>query len=227
MKNAYLIVGAVLAAGTANAGGFNPPTVEASPVVVSTPAPYSWAGAYVGGNLNYGEAKAKAAGEFGSELSSEGISKTLAKPDGMSAALRAGYDWQFGNVIAGLGGEYNLGQYKSGLSGMWGDELPDVDVKVKNVATLFARLGYAFDDHWMGYGLLGYSWGKGKISGYGESESVDLDGMSYGLGVSYAIDQKWSAYGEYTFTDFGKVDKTDGNLKAELQQIKLGVNYRF
>lgn len=225
LKTFSCVIGALCLAGAAHAGGYTAPAVETAPapVVMAPVAPvYSWAGAYVGGNVNYGSGKLKPAGE----LATFGLGD-FAKPDGVSAALRAGYDWQFGKIVAGLGGEYNFGQYKDGVSAAYLGDLPSVDAKIKQVGTVFGRVGYAFNDQWMGYGLLGYSWGKVKFSGSGVSESYNLDGMTYGLGLAYAINQNWSAYGEYTFTDFGKVSGTEGNLKADLQQIKLGVNYRF
>lgn len=231
MKKILLIItGVVSLAGLANAGGFTAPAFEVAPVrpdeMAREPA-LSWAGAYVGGNLNYGAGKVTAAGDLGKSLTADGFNRNFAKPNGGAVGLRAGYDWQFGQFVAGLGGEYSLGQYKSKFSGVYKSEYPGAEVKFRNVATVFARAGYVFADNWMGYGLLGYSRADGKASGYGGSESKSLNGMTLGVGLAYAIDQNWSAYGEYTYTDFGKVSGTSGNVKAELKQFQVGVNYRF
>ena len=135
----------------------------------------------------------------------------------------------------GLGGEYNLGKFDGGLSGDYGaivDEIGgDVNVEVKKAATIFARGGYAVNDNLLAYGLLGYTWADGNesasLDGVSESDSVDLDGVTVGLGAEYRFNPNWSGYAEYTHTDFGKVERTDGTLKASLQQVKIGVNYRF
>lgn len=208
-----------------NADSINSPVADNALFAYSTP--YSWAGISVGGNLNYGQSKVKDVGDLGAGILSPGDSRTVAKPDGVSIAMRAGYDWQIGRFVAGLGGEYNVGSYSSGLSGAYRAYYPDMEVKVQNFGTVYGRLGYAFDDHWLGYGLLGYSWGKGKFSGDGMDQSLRLNGVTYGVGLAYAFTPKWSAYLEYAFTDFGKIGNTGGDLKADLQQIKLGLSYRF
>lgn len=229
MKNVLVVATSLVGLGTAaSAGGLAAPVVEPV-VVVATYAPVaSWEGAYLGGNLNYGKGKLKANGELADELSEFGLGKTLSKPNGTSFAIRGGYDWQFGQVVAGLGVEYNLGHYKKGQHDI-GDEISVDSIKLKNVGTLFGRVGYAFDQNWMGYGLLGYSWGKveAQDSDDGSKSKNNLNGTTIGLGLAYKIDDNWSAYGEYAYTNFGKVKDTDGDLKATLQQVKLGVNYRF
>ncbi|WP_406870878.1 outer membrane beta-barrel protein [Thioclava sp. 'Guangxiensis'] len=229
----YVIFGGAalaLSSTVAFAGGYTTPVVEAAPVATAVVAPVAdWSGAYVGGNVNYGSASIDATGDLGDLLEAFGADKTLAEPDGASAALRAGYDWQFGQTVLGLGGEYNFGKYKSGLANGYDAFVgEDVDFEIKNVAAIFARAGYAFNDKFMAYGLLGYSWGKleASVDGLG-SEEEDLDGVTIGLGGEYLINDKWSAYGEYAYTDFGDIDNTEGNVEADLHQIKAGVNYRF
>lgn len=227
-----------LAAPAAVAGGYVAPVVDVAPVIVAPAAVIgSWQGAYVGANVNWGKAKLKAAGDLGSWLADYNISRTLIEPDGVSGAIRAGYDWQFGNGVVGLGAEYNVGKYKEGISGPLDDYYSGhVDVDVKRAATLFARAGYAVNDNFLAYGLLGYTWAKGHASvtvsdSFGVVDSakasVDLDGVTAGLGAEYRFNSNWSGYAEYAYTDFGKVKDTDGNLKATMQQIKVGVNYRF
>lgn len=231
---------ASFAAGTAFAGGYVAPVVDVEPVVAVVAAPASWAGGYVGANLNYGKGKLKANGDL-AELADEfGIGSTLLKPDGVSGALRAGYDWQNGAAVYGLGAEYNLGKYKDSrdLTVALNPDAPEdietvgsINAEIKNMATIFARAGYAFNDQFMAYGLLGYSRAKANASfaveDGGESYSRTVSGATYGIGAEYRINQNWSSYAEYTHTDFGKVKDTDGLLKLEVDQVKLGVNYRF
>ena len=118
---------AALAAAPALAGGYVAPVADVEPVVAVTPAPIvgTWAGGYVGANLNYGKAEFDPSDDF-------------AEPDGANFALRGGYDWQRGNGVFGLGAEYNLAKYE--------DDFDGVDTELKNVGTVFVRAGYAFSE---------------------------------------------------------------------------------
>ncbi len=188
------------------------------------PAP-AWTGGYVGGNISYGFGSLDANDEAASFLSDEGFSDNLSEPDGVSAALRAGYDWQFGRGVFGLGAEYNFGSYDGDGEGILADS--GVEVEIQDMATIFARGGYLVQDNFLAYGLLGYSKAKGEVSLDGDSLSEDLDGVTIGFGGEYMFTQNWTGYAEYSYTDFGDVDNTEGLLEADLQQIKFGVNYRF
>lgn len=227
-----------LAAAPAFAGGYVAPVVDVEPVVV-TPAPIvgTWTGGYVGANLNYGKAKFSGSEDVFDDDVLDGTLTYSTKPDGGNAALRAGYDWQRGNGVFGLGAEYNFAKYK----GDYTETFTPVDetamsltgeARLKDVGTVFLRAGYAFNDQLMAYGLLGYSWGKVEASAvvdgpdpevFAFSESVD--GPTVGLGAEYRFNPNWSGYAEYAYTDFGKIGDTNDKLK--LDQVKLGVNFRF
>ena len=218
-----------LAAAPAFAGGYVAPVVDVEPVVV-TPAPIiaAWTGGYVGANLNYGKTNSvtQAYGGF-----PEGLST---RPDGASAALRGGYDWQRGNGVFGLGAEYNFGKYEDDIKftqGVNGDASTDTrgEARLKNLGMIFVRAGYAFNDQTMAYGLLGYSHGKAEVEGtlfdVAFSESETVKGPTLGIGAEHRFNENWSGYAEYAHTRFGTV----GNLneKLKLDQVKLGVNFRF
>lgn len=238
MKKLSIFAGAIsLASATSSlAGGTVAPVVEVQPVVVA-PAnlPTTWTGGYVGANINYGQSELEAVDDLSDFLSDEGLSSTLAEPDGTSAAIRAGYDWQAGRGVFGLGAEYNVGKYEGGLSGEYGDALDFVgasaDIEVKNAATIFARAGYLVNDSFLAYGLLGYTRAKAELSasfeGETESGSETLSGATFGIGGEYKFGPRWSAYAEYAYTDFGDLEDTDGQLEADLSQVKFGANFRF
>ncbi len=218
------------------AGGPVTPVMEPQPIAVAIPAAVgSWTGGYLGGNLSFGKGKVTAEGAAAQALANQGEGNTLAKPDGASAAIRGGYDWQFGNVVLGLGAEYNVGKYKSGLDGAFGalanSGNVDVNVEMKNTATVFARVGYAVNDQFLAYGLVGQTRTKGSVTasngGQSLSESRTLKGTTFGIGGEYRITPRVSTYVEYNHTDFGSVPDTDGLAKAKLGQVKLGANFRF
>lgn len=230
-RNISLAIASFLIASPAFAGSLAPVYTEPTPMV---PAPMpmmtpAWTGGYVGANLNYGEANVDAAGEAGDFLTGLGLSETLSKPDGWGGSVRAGYDWQMGQGVFGLGVEYNFGELTGDLDPTLTTALgePDTSVVLDEMATVFARAGYAVNDQFLAYGLLGYSRATGTFSTAAGSESEDLDGYTAGLGGEYKFTQNWSTYLEYTYTDFGTVSDTDGNLEIDLHQVRLGVNYRF
>ena len=201
-----------LAAAPAFAGGYVAPVVDVEPVVV-TPAPIiaAWTGGYVGANLNYGKTNTL---EWGDALS--------ARPDGANGALRAGYDWQRGNGVFGLGAEYNFTKYKDDIT-VEGDVFGES--RLKDLGMVFVRAGYAFNDQTMAYGLLGYSHGKLELSDGFDSVSETVKGPTVGIGAEHRFNENWSGYAEYAHTRFGTVDIVD--QKVKLDQVKLGVNFRF
>jgi len=239
--NAKFAITAIVAAAigsSASAGGFINPVVNSQPAPVQPVTAMTvsdWSGAYVGANINYGTGELNAIGELGDLASDAGVDRTISEPDGTSGAIRAGYDWQAGNAVFGLGAEYNVGKYKAGFRGELGDAVDTIgasaEVEIKDTATVFARAGYLVSPNFLAYGLLGYTRAKGEANasfeGESESGSVTLSGATFGLGGEYKFSSNWSGYAEYAYTDFGDVRDTDGNLEADLSQIKLGVNYRF
>lgn len=230
-RNISLAIASFLIASPAFAGSLAPVYTEPAPMV---PAPMpmmtpAWTGGYVGANLNYGEASADATGADGDTLSLLGLSSTLSEPDGWGGSVRAGYDWQMGQGVFGLGFEYNFGELTGDVDGEGAPVLGvDGTLVIDEMATVFARAGYAVSDQFLAYGLLGYSRASSTATDLaGGTESRDLDGYTAGLGGEYKFTQNWSTYLEYTYTDFGTVSGTDGNLEVDLHQVRLGVNYRF
>lgn len=240
MRNSVsLFALAMLISAPAFAGGSAEPVIEPAPVVVVAAPALDWSGGYVGASVNWGNSAVDATGYAASVLSEYGVGSTLSEPSGVSGAIRAGYDWQRGQGVFGIGGEYNFANYDAGLDsgvvdfvdGELGD-LSSVTVSVKNMATIFGRAGYAMNDQFLAYGLLGYTWADGEVVYDGGSESRNLDGVTLGVGGEYKFGNNWSAFGEYDYTNFGTIENTDSyirdsNLEADINVFKIGVNYRF
>ena len=216
---------AVLFSSPVLAGDLVAPVMEQPVIAAEQPVFQTWTGGYIGGNINYGFGSLDANDDLASLLTTNGFSDNLSEPNGVSGALRAGYDWQFGRGLFGLGAEYNFGSYDGDGEGILAGS--GVDVEIQDMATIFARGGYLVKDNFLAYGLLGYSQAEGEVSLGGDSVSEDLDGVTIGFGGEYMFTENWTGYAEYSYTDFGDVDNTDGQLEADLQQIKFGVNYRF
>lgn len=200
----YLLTAAILplTAMAALAGGVNPPIIEPTPQPIA-PAPVltfgNWEGGYAGANVNWGK---------------NPIDGLLNDPDGVSGAIRGGYDWQMNQTVFGLGAEYDFGKLK-------GDDGPAAEARVGKAGTVFARLGYDAGA-WLPYALAGYTWADAEVG----PVKANIDGYTLGLGVERKFTPNWSGYGELSYTDFGDVPEF-GGASIDSQKIKLGVNYRF
>lgn len=211
-----------MTASTALAGGYVAPVIE-QPVVISPSVREAsdWAGFYLGANVNNGQVKLE--NDVGTKLK------------GTLGAVRAGYDWQIGRAVVGLGGEYNFGKYDGSIivpPPFPGASFPATYVKIEQVATVFARAGYVFNDKLLAYGLVGYT--RGKLTNFfeeGAGAPEDIyshkeSALTLGLGAEYRFSEIWSGYAEYAHTKFDKTND-DWEIEHDLSQIKLGVNYRF
>ncbi len=177
-------------------------------------------------------------------------------PDGAFAGATAGFNRQWGTVVAGIEGELGyLGLRGSAIDPngaiMFGT--PDTETSFRSdfYAGLSGRLGLA-----AGPALL-YVKGGGALlrakastidpcvappAGCGTGlltmrGSKTMLGWSVGAGAEWAFDPRWSAKAEYQYFDFGKIDTAGGsNVPGEFYRqsidviahtVRLGVNYRF
>jgi outer membrane immunogenic protein len=193
-------------------------------------APRNWEGAYVGGSIQYGHVEALAIDGWADWIDSfyKGAKgHVLGNPDGVTASVRAGYDAQFGALVLGAGLEYFIGSYE----GPFVDQ-PDSSGVMRNLLTVFGRVGIDAGPI-MPYALAGLTLGEGEYNGKFTNPMVthhlqdDLSGYSLGLGAEIRLHENWTAHVEYVHTDFGKRAAFEDNMVIDLDQIKLGLNYRF
>jgi outer membrane immunogenic protein len=223
---------------------------------VTAPSATSWTGFYVGGNAGYG---------FGHETGNESFpfsfmgfsgffsaqSFSLA-PAGAAAGLQAGYNWQSGNWVAGLEGDWDWTHQTDSISISGGTPATNINgggltiaPTLQWLATLRGRLGYTRDS-WLWYVTGGGAWG-----GLAEADSLSLSpttvpasfthalgGWTAGVGVEKDLGGHWSAKLEYLYIDLGQVTDaisitfpptvTDTiNQHVTDHLIRGGVNYRF
>ncbi|MFC0278829.1 outer membrane protein [Falsigemmobacter intermedius] len=188
----------VATAGAALAGGVAAPVME--PVIAPVVVAAAPVGAWQGGYAGANLSWGKVGIDGYDDL------------DGAGIALRGGYDWQNGNTVFGLGADYDFGKQKADFVG--GEQA------LKNAGTVFARLGYDANG-WLPYASLGYTWAKME----GPVVNENVDGYTIGLGVERKFTPNWAGYAEISHTDFGNIDAL--GVDADMQKIKLGVNYRF
>jgi outer membrane immunogenic protein len=207
--------------------------VKARPMPVA--AAYNWTGFYVGAHAGYGWADKDWRAPFDPPFNAGSHTAT-----GWLAGLQLGGNYQIGNWVLGLEGQYSWADIN-------GDHISRLDLadrlgtQVSWLATVTGRVGYAFDRTLI-YGKGGVAWIRDK---YTKVDLGILEGLAHetrtgwvaGVGVEYAFLNNWSVKLEYNYMDFGTnrlslINPTGGapdifDIKQNLQTVTLGANYRF
>ncbi|MGU3401357.1 outer membrane protein [Brucellaceae bacterium D45D] len=221
-----LLASTLVLAGAFGAHAADAIVEEPAPVVVA-PA-FTWAGAYIGGQVGYGWGK--------SEFESFGH----IKPDGFLGGLYAGYNFDTGSdFILGIDGDITYNNLKDNDSVTDGLLEAGIESKLRWSGAIRARAGVAFD-RFMPYIAGGVAFGSIKTSGYvtdglnalSASESKTRTGWTIGGGVDYAATDNVILRLEYRYTDFGKKDLDFGvnaglENKFKSNDIRLGIAYKF
>jgi outer membrane immunogenic protein len=210
--------------------------IAASPTQAQT----NWAGPYVGADVGaaIGQSKTQQStivsptGYFATTsppaINAAG-SKTLS-PLGVIGGIHAGWDWQFGSVVAGVLGEFGAQSVSESKSstGVYPCCAPTTFTVQNKVSTdWFAsfrpRVGYAFGS------FLPYLTGGVSVTNlranftftdtFGSAietankTSTQL-GWSVGSGLEWAMNDNWSFKGEYLYTDYGRISTRGSVLTA-------------
>lgn len=234
MKRSNLSLPLLAAAGTALAfpafaGGLTEPVYEPAPVVAPAPivAASNWSGFYTGVFLGYAEDSIDVDDIGGVGLDDE------PNPKGALGGIAAGYNFQSGNWVYGV--EADIAATDLNDSGSVDVPAVDAEVDVKSMATLRGRVGYDMG-RWMPYATAGFAAAEADYSVAGAGVSIDdgdtLTGYTAGFGAEYAINDNWSAKGEYLYTDLkgefeGGAGIGDTDVDHEIHAVRAGLNYRF
>jgi len=192
-----------------------PPPV--APVFLS-----DWAGFYIGINGGYGWGETKFDGPNGLKE----------KPKGGLFGGHAGYNWQYGTVVAGVEVDFDGADIKEtaparvivtpGVPGILGT----VTTKFDELATARARLGYLVLPNLLAYGTAGPGWGHSVISntvdnvnGSGETNF----GWTAGAGLEYKLWDRFSVRAEYLHYDFAK----ENHNTSRIDTVRGGLSYKF
>jgi outer membrane immunogenic protein len=217
------------------------PVYKAAPPV----AAYDWTGFYVGGHVGYGWAKPGVS----DPITGAPLVSPLPSPKGFLGGVQAGVNYQFitGWVI-GVEADFTWTNVKGSANCVvlscapGGLELfgyPDQH------ATLAARIGYDFN-RLLAYVKAGGAWvhedfrqtalTAGARCTVPCTASNTGTGWMVGGGLEYAWTRNWSVKVEYSYMSFDTkvlTDVTNGvehnifNETRVLQDVKLGLNYRF
>jgi outer membrane immunogenic protein len=222
------VLGSIVAsAGIANAADL--PTK--APVYKAPPPPViisDWAGFYIGVAGGYG---------FGSTSFDPNFAMfDNASPKGGIYGGYAGYNWQFGSVVAGLEADFS-GANLTANPGL----TADFNQKTDELGSARARLGYALVPSLLAYGTGGFGWGHTTLTALpgtivaGESSSQTPIGWVAGGGLEYRIWGPLIARGEYLH--YGFESKTFNfavpagvplpSMSESVNVLSGGLSYKF
>ncbi len=215
MKRALACAVALVAATSASAADL---PRRGAPSYVAPPM-FTWTGFYLG--LNAGAA-------WGSFTKS---ARDVNSHTGFTGGFTAGYNHQFGNMVVGVEGDYNL----AGVRGR-GLVVPGpafVRGEMTSFGTIRGRLGMAFDRALV-YGTAGYAFGNTKLDSGLFTRETTQHGYAIGGGLEYAFTNNVSAKAEYLYVPLdsknaaaavGVLPGAKAGFNANI--LRAGVNYRF
>lgn len=192
-----------------------------SPASTTQAAParsFNWSGAYIGIHGGYASG----------DQSMTYLGGTVPfEPTGGFGGFQSGYNWQLSsNVVLGIESDISLGSIKGSFIG------DCCLVKIDQFGTVRLRAGYAFGNVLL-YATAGLAWAMPDNSYLFSLITTDrpLVGWTAGLGVEYALSQKWSVKAEYLRFAFDDnkteyVGLTPFIERAEYDVFRVGLNYR-
>jgi outer membrane immunogenic protein len=207
----------------------------------------TWTGFYIGGHGGWAWGHSSATAVTGNGNFPVGSLVSDGHPDGGLGGVQGGYNYQFGQWVLGIEGDYSFADITS--SDTTTSALGNLNAsngKFKWLADVTGRLGYAGWSNWLVYIKGGAAWTHHDASstltspaGVVLSTSTGSEGRTgylIGGGLEWAFVRNWSAKIEYNYMDFGTETVTrvtsagTTNLrdnKLNLNVFKAGVNYRF
>lgn len=233
---------ALTAAGASAADLYTAPPAEA--VVYDAAPAFSWTGFYLGAHGGYGWSDSSA--DYGDDAINDTCGPTAAigcalglDPEGAFVGGQIGFNWQWGQLVLGVEGDYSFASLGDDGEGptFFGLSETHVDLDVDELATVQARLGWAWGQ-WLPFATIGWGWAHAERSAVGEflppggvSDDQWHNGLTLGAGLEYAITNHWTVKGEYRW--FNGSEETYGDtfggteVDLDIHTVRFGVNYKF
>jgi outer membrane immunogenic protein len=201
MSGKRLISTALLALATTGVSGV---AFAAEPTYA--PPAFSWTGVYLGGTIGYSSATFDVSNILFE--GAPGIPDFSFPGDGVIGGVEGGFNAQFGNVVAGVEGDFSW----TGVEGSYTDTIGgSVETgRLKTLATIRGRLGLAMD-RFLIFGTGGVAFGnvEGQIDDSYPPDIVTTivsqnhTGWTAGGGVEVAVTDHLTIKGEGLYYDLG------------------------
>lgn len=217
-----------------------------SPAIMEM-ATSTWTGFYLGGHGGWGWAHSSSTAVTGNGNFPVGSTTSDSRPDGGVVGVQGGYNYQFGQWLVGIEGDYSFADIKGDDSVI--SALGNTSTsrgKYTWLADVTGRLGYAGWNGWLVYVKGGGAWthhddNSTLTSPAGavistSTGSENRHGWLIGGGAEWMFMRGWSAKIEYNYLDFGTETVTRNvstgatNLrdnKLNMSLLKGGINFHF
>jgi outer membrane immunogenic protein len=188
--------------------------------IIKPVASLEWGGLYAG--LNFGWAFHGL-----SDLKEPGMTTNVTAIRGVRVGGQLGYDLKFDRIIAGVFADIGVGNVRGNNYGRASET-----ISIGMHGGLRGRLGYLVTDKILLYGATGIGYGHVHVTGgaAGYNFATHRFGLTAGGGGEYRMDNSWSVFSEYRYTDLGRftydtVIPSTANYTGH--SVRLGTNYRF
>lgn len=188
-----------------------------------------WTGPYLGATAGY-LSSFKGTGSI--SAAENGFINPEAR--GLTGAAYAGYNIQSGNFVYGpeLDAALSNASGQKGVSGS-GDSV-SFKLKELNAFALRGRFGYLFNDTLVyvaaGVGNAGISYVKAVKLGASTTETSAQKrhfGLTFGIGLDYALTANVIARTEYRYTTYEQKSYPDYKIGADSHEFRSGLAYKF
>jgi opacity protein-like surface antigen len=175
-----------------------PAPASLAPSMLAPKPAAQWSGLYVGGAAGY-----------------LALQTENPKIRGFEIGARAGYDQQFGAIVAGvsLDGDATFAE----------GDVANYKAKAPFKLGASARLGYEIAPNTLAYGLGGFTFLDVKVKTTAANPPGSAMGFALGVGMEQKLAANWSVFGEYRFHRLW----ADNDRVFNALEAKVGVNYRF
>jgi len=192
------------------------------PIAASQAGEANFVGPTIGARLSFVDNEVDYSGFLAGRSSSE---------NDMAFDLTAGYGFNLGkDWVLNVGASYSVNDTDFGTITYVDGGNQTLSAELKDHWSVSVEPGYRFTPQWLGYVSLSYHSAEGEYrdSQLG-SDTVDIDGFGYGLGLSYAVTRNVEVGAELKRIDFSRerVNQTDDGGEPEVTQFGLRLNYRF
>jgi outer membrane immunogenic protein len=208
-----------------------------------TPVPvFTWTGFYVGLQAGYtwGEDDNDLVVTTGPAAFGGVASADL---EGFVGGAHAGFNYQFGSVVAGLEADIEGLAADGDVAVVAPAGTLAISSEINFQGSLRARLGFAFDRALIyatgGLAFVNYDATYAFTPAAGGFTVVDFDdtlwGWTIGAGIEYAITNNITTRVEYRYTQFDSQDNGfnftglvgSGNTEPEFHTVRAGISYKF
>jgi outer membrane immunogenic protein len=232
-----LTAGLLLGLGASGTGSAADLAVKARPMAVVNP--YNWNGCYVGGNVGGAWTRTDTTLVQSPVFGPITLNYGRERADGFIGGGQVGCDFQTGNLVFGIVGEFDFGNVNGRHAVTDVPGFTETN-SLKEVYTIGGRVGYLWTPQFLGYVKGGAAFLRERNSvftpggGLFERSSFVLPGMTAGIGGEWMFAPNWSVFAEYnwiwfeddaahSFAPVGEVF----NIRQRAQTALIGVNYKF